>query len=67
MKKTLLERKLKELGWWKKREGGNHEIWTNGYKSLTVPRHNEVAEVLALAILQSAAASQKLTRPKRTH
>jgi len=30
MKKRDLEKELICLGWWFKREGGNHEIWTNG-------------------------------------
>jgi hypothetical protein len=30
MKKRDLERQLKAYGWWFLREGGSHEIWTNG-------------------------------------
>jgi len=30
MKKRDLEKELSRLGWWLKREGANHEIWTNG-------------------------------------
>ena len=30
MKKTKLEKDLKKLGWYKEREGANHEVWTTG-------------------------------------
>lgn len=52
MKKRDLERKAKELGWWKLREGGNHEVWTNGTLTEPIPRHNEINEMLAKKILK---------------
>jgi mRNA interferase HicA len=54
MKKRDLEKELIGLGWWLKREGGNHEIWTNGEDSEPVPRHREVKENLAKKIIQVA-------------
>lgn len=30
MKARDLKVRLMALGWWLKREGGNHKIWTNG-------------------------------------
>ena len=42
------------FGWWLKREGGNHEIWTNGEDTEPVPRHREVKENLAKKIIQVA-------------
>ncbi len=54
MKKRDLERALRLLGWWLKREGGNHEIWTNGDDVEPVPRHNDVNEILAKKILRTA-------------
>ncbi len=51
MKKRDLEKELGRLGWWLKREGGNHEIWTNGEDTEPVPRHREVKETLAKKIL----------------
>lgn len=47
MKKRDLEKELSRLGWWLKREGGNHEIWTNGEDTEAVSRHREVKENLA--------------------
>jgi mRNA interferase HicA len=47
MKKRDLEKKLEGLGWWLKRQGNNHEIWTNGEDSEPVPRHREISEMLA--------------------
>lgn len=54
MKYRDLVKKLKELGWYKLREGGNHEIWTNGKQSEPVPRHSEINEMLAKKILKNA-------------
>ena len=47
MKKRELEKELSRLGWWLKRQGGNHEIWTNGEDTEPVPRHREIKEHLA--------------------
>ncbi len=58
MKKRDLEKRLKTLGWWLKREGGNHEVWTNGTLTQPVPRHKEIKEMLAKAILQIAENNQ---------
>lgn len=54
MKKRDLERALRGLGWWLKREGGSHEIWTNGEDGEAVPRHKEINEILAKKILRVA-------------
>lgn len=54
MKKKDLEKKLCEYGWWFSREGGNHEIWTNGKKHEAVPRHREINEYTAKKILKIA-------------
>lgn len=39
-------------GWWVFREGGNHTIMTNGTESESLPRHKEVNEQLARAIIK---------------
>ena len=54
MKKKDLEKALKQLGWRLKRQGGNHEIWTNGEDSEAIPRHREIREHLAKKILEFA-------------
>ena len=54
MKRLDLEKKLKKLGWYLDREGGSHEIWTNGKITEPVPRHKEIGEILAKKILRKA-------------
>lgn len=54
MKKRDLEKELESLGWWLKRQGGNHEIWTNGENTEPVPRHREINESLAKKIIEMA-------------
>lgn len=54
MKALDLKKQLKKYGWWLKREGGNHEIWTNGLDTEPVPRHREINERLAKKILNKA-------------
>lgn len=55
MKKKLLEKKLRELGAIKIRDGRNHEIWSykNGRK-FSLGRHPDVPEPTARAILKKA-------------
>ena len=54
MKKRNLEKKLSELGWQFLRHGGNHDTWTNGQIQNFIPRHSEVSENLAKAIIKTA-------------
>lgn len=52
MKRADLIRLLKRNGWWILREGANHTIVTNGTDAEPIPRHNEVNEQLAKAIIR---------------
>jgi mRNA interferase HicA len=45
---------LRELGWWILRNGGKHDVWTNGVMTEQIPRHTEVNEQLAKKILKTA-------------
>ena len=54
MKKRELEKKLRELGWYFYKHGGDHDHWTNGIEFESVPRHAEVNEILARKILKTA-------------
>ena len=56
MKRRELERRLRELGWTLQRHGGKHDVWSNaaGSSSEFVPRHAEINEALAKAILKRA-------------
>ncbi len=57
MKRRELERRLRDLGWLFQRHGGKHDVWSNSEGSFTeyVPRHAEINERLAQAILKRAA------------
>lgn len=56
MKRKDLERTLLELGWWLKRHGSKHDVWTNGEDD---EAHNEVNEMLAKKILRTAERAPK--------
>jgi len=52
MKRRDLIKKLEQNGWWKIREGANHDIYTNGTQSEPIPRHTEINEFLAKSIIK---------------
>lgn len=52
MKRTDLIRLLEKNGWYLKRNGGGHDIYTNGKSNESIPRHNEIKENLAKAIIK---------------
>jgi mRNA interferase HicA len=59
MKSRDLKKILLQLGWWLKREGANHEIWTNGIIDEPLPRHREINERLARKILKTALSGKR--------
>ncbi len=52
MKRRDLIKKLEEKGWWFLKHGGNHDIYTNGTDIEPVPRHKEINERTAQAIIK---------------
>ncbi|MCA1732865.1 MAG: type II toxin-antitoxin system HicA family toxin [Acidobacteria bacterium] len=52
MKKRELEQRLAECGWQFLRSGGKHDVWTDGEREEAIPRHREINEQLARAILR---------------
>ncbi len=52
MKRRDLERRLKKLGWHVVRHGARHDIWARGDYENAVPRHDEINEYTANAILK---------------
>jgi len=56
MKRRELERRLRDLGWVLQRHGGKHDVWHNSDGSFTeyVPRHTEINEKLARAVVKRA-------------
>ena len=51
-KRTDFIRLLEKNGWYLKRNGGGHDIYTNGTATETIPRHREIKENLAKAIIK---------------
>ena len=52
MKRRYLIKLLEQNGWYLFREGANHDIYTNGKSSEPIPRHREIKENLAKAIIK---------------
>lgn len=52
MKRRDLIRKLENIGFVFERHGANHDIYRRGADIQQVPRHNEINERLAKAILK---------------
>lgn len=52
MKRKDLIRLFEQNGWILAREGGNHTVYTNGKEVEAIPRHNEVNERLAKALIK---------------
>lgn len=52
VKRADLIKLLRQNGWTLKRNGANHDIYTNGKECETIPRHNEISENLAMAIIR---------------
>ena len=59
VKRRDLEKKLTEYGWRFLRAGGRHDIWTDGEREEAVPRHREINERLAEAILRRACGGRR--------
>lgn len=52
MKRRDLIRLMEKNGWYFLREGGNHDIYTNGASREPIPRHKEINEMLAQNIIR---------------
>ena len=52
MRRKVLIKKLEADGFVFERHGGNHDIYVKGCVRETIPRHREVNEKLAKAILK---------------
>lgn len=51
-KRADLIKLLEKNGWYLKRNGGAHDIYTDGKECETIPRHKELNENLARAIIK---------------
>ena len=54
MKRRELEEALRKLGWRFLRHGAKHDVWTDGERQEPIPRHTDINEKLARAILRRA-------------
>lgn len=52
MKKRDLIKKLESIGFEFERSGGKHDVYKRGIDREIIPRHNEIDETLARAILR---------------
>ena len=52
LKQRVLVKKLKKIGFRFERLGGNHDIYRRGNEIEQIPRHKELNEQLAKAILR---------------
>ncbi len=52
MKRRDLVKLLENNGWYFKRSGSNHDLYTNGIESEAIPRHSEINEMLAKKIIK---------------
>ena len=52
MKRRDLIKLLERNGWWLKRSGGNHDIYTNGVDAEPISRQREIKEAVAQAIIR---------------
>ncbi len=52
VKRKLLIKLLTKNGWYLKRNGKEHDIYTNGTETETIPRHKEINETLAKIIIK---------------
>lgn len=52
MKRKDRIKKLESNGWYLARNGANHDGYSNGTQTEMIPRHNEIKELLAKAIIK---------------
>lgn len=52
MKRNQLIKEIEKNGYRFYRRGGNHDIYTNGKRFEPIPRHKEINEILAKAIIR---------------
>lgn len=52
MKRRDLIKLFEKNGWYYKRDGGEHDIYTNGKETEPIPRHREINEQLARYIIK---------------
>lgn len=51
MKRRELIKKFTDKGWYLKRHGANHDVYTDGVNTEMIPRHPDVKEKLARGLI----------------
>ena len=59
MQRRDLERRLLACGWILLRHGAKHDVWKLADREIAVPRHTEINEFTARAILKQAEERQQ--------
>ncbi|SEA78152.1 mRNA interferase HicA [Pseudobutyrivibrio sp. ACV-2] len=54
MKRQILIKSLENAGFYLLRNGGSHDIYTNGTTQVVIPRHRELNEITAKQIIKKA-------------
>ena len=52
MKRRELLKLFEAAGWYLKRNGGSHDLYTNGHETEAIPRHPGINERLAKELLK---------------
>ena len=52
MKRRDLIKLFENNGWYYLRDGGRHDLYTNGKNSEPMPRHREINEMLAKSLIK---------------
>lgn len=52
MKRRDLIQRFERNGWYFLRDGGRHDIYTNGKEEEPIPRHKEINEILAKKLIK---------------
>lgn len=60
MKRRELLKLFTNAGWYFLRNGANHDIYTNGKDNVPIPRHPDINEVLARALIKKWGLKQSL-------
>lgn len=52
MKRRILIKMFEKKGWYFKRDGAGHDIYTDGEQTEPIPRHREINEKLAKYLIK---------------
>ena len=53
MKRRIVVKEAEKNGFWLKRNGASHDIYTNGEIDIQIPRHKDINEITAKEIIKT--------------